>query len=113
MDKECNEIYGVNPNKKVTPLMVRDAIVECFFCAHTECMKDRTEGMTDEERKKLVVGIIKKSFADSGGDFENPTKKDLMNCIGGLKEIAKTFRNPEIIAKHYREIKSLIDRIEE
>ena len=31
MDKK---IFGIEPDEEVTPLMVRDAIVECFYEAH-------------------------------------------------------------------------------
>jgi hypothetical protein len=54
---------------------------------------------------------VKKAFADSGGDFEKPSKKSIIECLEKLKEFAANFRNPSIIEKHYNEIMKLVSRL--
>ena len=60
---------------------------------------------------KISVKSIKKYFVDVGGDFENPTKESIVLVIGKLKNFAKNFRNPKIIAKHAGEIMILANKL--
>ena len=52
----CDDIYGVDPNQEITPVMVRDAIVECFFMAHKEILdnKDKYYSMKSDEELRLM-----------------------------------------------------------
>jgi hypothetical protein len=113
-------IYGVDTEKKVTPVMVRDAIVLCFRQAHEEVLKlmeECAKGMTEEEIEKMkgieIEMIVKRAFAETGGDFNKPTKASLIKAAGKLAEFAAQFRQPEIIEKHYKEIKTLIDLLKD
>ncbi len=36
---EDNIIYGVDISKEVTPVMVRDAIIDCFTKAHSDVLE--------------------------------------------------------------------------
>jgi hypothetical protein len=100
--------YGVDTSKPVTPLLVRDAILECFFKAHCE-----DSGVTSEEAeaRKYCRQIVEKVFSDNGDDFEKPTKQSLINCVEGLVSFSKYFRNPQVIEKHYDEIMELINML--
>ncbi len=111
--KEC--IYGVDTSKKVTPIMVRDAIIDCFKQAHDEIlqtMKEYYEFKSEKEFEELkhlnVKFLVESKFEEVGGDFENPSKRDLIKVIDKLAEYASHFRRPEIIKKHYDEIMKLI-----
>jgi hypothetical protein len=102
------KIYGVDLDQEVTPLMVRDAIVKCFYKAHCA---DAQLAQAKEMGKPYCTEIVKKAFADSGGDFEKPSKKSIIECLEKLKEFAANFRNPSIIKKHYKEIMELVSRL--
>ena len=102
------KIYGVDPDQEITPLMVRDAIVKCFYKAHCA---DAQLAQEKEMGQPYCQEIVKKAFADSGGDFEKPTKKSIMDSLEKLKEFAANFRNPSIIEKHYSEIMKLVNRL--
>jgi uncharacterized protein YpuA (DUF1002 family) len=111
-------IYGVDLDKKITPIIVRDAIIRCFVSAHKEVldqMRDCVTFRSQEEFEKMkevnVTYLVKSIFTENRMDFNNPTKDDLIIVINKLAEIAKNFRSPEIIKKHYNEIKELIDRL--
>lgn len=105
-----DEIYGIDPEGKVTPLMVRDAIIECFYEAH--CADAAFEGGEKEVNRNYCQEIVKKAFTDTGGDFEKPTKESIGGVLGQLAEFAKNFRDPKVIEKNYGEIKILVDRLE-
>lgn len=112
-------IYGVDTSKEVTAEKVRDAIIECFYQAHQEVLKDMyvllKEGKISEKPEEIERQYIKETiinyFIKVGGDFKKPTKKDIFKVLGELKEFAKGFRSPEIIQKHYGEIMQLVERL--
>jgi len=108
------EIYGVDPEKDpLTPIMVRDAMVECFYkahCADSDLLEDENDASADINRS-YCQQIVRKAFADGGADFDQPTKDGLVKAIGGLKKFAANFRDPQIIKKHAGEIMSLVEKL--
>lgn len=108
------EIYGVDPDKDpLTPIMVRDAMVECFYKAHcidSDLLEDENDASADINRS-YCQQIVRKAFADGGGDFDRPTQESIMNAIGELKKFAANFRDPGIIKKHAGEIISLVEKL--
>ena len=105
----AQKIYGVDLNQKVTPMAVRDAMIECFYQAH--CI-DSGVGIGQEEGNKNYCKIIvKRAFEDAGGDFKKPTKKTIMGALDNLVGFAKVFRDPEIIKRNYREMMTLVDKL--
>lgn len=102
-------IYGVDLNKDVTPLMVRDAILECFRQAHCE---DSGIGAGEERINKLYCAeIVKKAFDDTGSDFNNPTKDVLLKVLDDLKDFSINFRDKSIIEKHYAQILKIVNKL--
>ena len=115
-----NIIYGVDASGKVTPIMVRDAIIDCFTKAHNEVleqMKEYTDFKSEEEfeemKKIQVKYLIETLFENVGGDFNNPTKENIIQVVMKLKEYAAaSFRKPEVIEKHAGEIMQLINKLD-
>jgi len=109
-------IYNVDISKDVTPIMVRDAITECFTQAQQELIESMQiiTGFKYEAAKKINVDLlIQNAFDEVGEDFNNPTKESLIKVVMKLKEIAAdAFRDPEIIEKHAGEIMQLINKLE-
>lgn len=102
-------IYGVDTDSEVTPGKVRDAITVCFNEAHCA-----DAGIAESEmpvKKQYCEQIVKKAFADSGGDFENPTKESILAALEELKKFAANFRDQSIIQKHYQEIMKLMEKL--
>lgn len=50
-------------------------------------------------------------FEKTGGDFNHPTKEMLEEVINQLADFSKNFRDPDVVSKHYNEIKELIDKL--
>ena len=88
--------------------MVRDAILECFYQAHCEAA---SLGNDEKVNRGYCGEIVKKAFADTKGNFEKPSKEDILKVMESLKEFAKGFRNPDIIKKHALEIMKLVEKL--
>jgi hypothetical protein len=104
-----NMIYGVDVTKEVSPIMVRDAIVECFYEAH--CAQVDLGAKDDGVDKVYCKQIVMKAFEEKGVDFNNPTKKSILITIPWLADFSKSFRDQSVIQKHLMEIQKLIDRL--
>ena len=109
-------IYGVDLSGKITPVQVREAIIKCFSQAQEELMEymRKTTELEPKKIEKILVDFnIEKAFAETGGDFNNPTKETLTQVINKLKEYAAgVFRDADIIEKHTVEIMQLIDKLD-
>lgn len=101
------KIYGIDLEQEVTPLMVRDAIIECFTHAH--CMD---AGISEDDKNinnMYCREVVNKAFSDSGGNFDNPTKEDILKVLENLSSFSKKFRDQNIIERHYKEIMKLVN----
>jgi hypothetical protein len=111
--KNCD----IDLTKDILPIQARDAIIQCFFEAHEEVLEDL--GNYDEISKKELENIkkldvellIKKFFDEVKGDFNNPTKKSLLEVCDKLAEYAKNFRNKKVIEKHYNYIMKIVNKL--
>lgn len=102
--------YGITLVEPLTPLMVRDVVVNCFAQAHCE-----GSGIAPQDKdinREYCRQIIVKFFDKTGGDFNNPTKETIVKVLGELAEFSKNFRDQEVVKKHYQEIKELIDKLD-
>lgn len=102
-------VYGIDPDGEVTPLMVRDALAECFYQAHCA-----DSGVNPEDRKlnsDYCKSIVEKAFAETGGDFQKPAKQSIMNAIGWLGEFSTNFRDPKIIQEHAASMMKLVEKM--
>ena len=116
--ENSNIIYGVDVSKKVTPIIVRDAIVQCFYEAHRNVLDLSKENFGNPPKKKFeemkkshVRDLISDIFEWTGGDFKNPTKKSLFKVIEILRRFASIYRRQELIKMHFTEILLLIERL--
>ena len=80
--KNSNIIYGVDVTKNVTPVMVRNAIIQCFYEAHSnvlELAKDTfghpPERKFEEMKKSHVKDLVEDIFDKIGGDFYTLQKR--------------------------------------
>lgn len=108
------KIYGVDLDKPITPVMVRDAIVRCFVAARCvdSFMEESAKG-DDDLRHDYSKGFVKKMFSESGGDFENPTKESIIAVIGKMKDFSSSFRDPAEVEKHAGEIMQLVAKLKD
>ena len=112
-------IYGVDITKKVTPVLVRDAIIQCFYEAHCNVLElaretfgHPTEKKFEKMKKSHVKELVQDIFVKINGDFRNPTKENLLLVLKNLESFAKIYRMPKIIKKHANEIMNLINKLD-
>lgn len=117
--KNANIIYGVDITKNVTPVMVRNAIIQCFYEAHSNVLELAREtfghppkNKFEEMKKSHVKELIQDIFDKIGGDFNKPTKDNLLKVLDNLKGFAKIYRKPDVIKKHVSEIMLLINKLD-
>ncbi|MEM2130922.1 MAG: hypothetical protein QXM96_00580 [Candidatus Woesearchaeota archaeon] len=100
--------------KKLTSIEVRDAIVDCFLEAHKEALSNVL--VPDEMREKFnrnsVILIVKEAMRKAQGNYDNPTKETLFFSLFYLAELAKNFRDIDLIVKHFKEMLNLIDKLD-
>ncbi len=106
-----NTVYGVDTTKAVTTEMVRGAVVECFYQAH--CEQSELGNVGKNVEKSYCTQIVEKAFAETGSDFNKPTKASIEGVITWLADFSKSFRNQEEIKKHFGEIQGLLALIKE
>ena len=98
-------------------LEVRDEIVKCFFNAHCQDsgidIKDDDQAKEADIKKEYCQAIIRKTFKQTGGDFENPTKESLTKLLDELAEFSKDFRDPSIINDNYQKMLDLVNKVDE
>ena len=104
-------IYGVDTTKKVTLVMVRDAVVLCFYDAH--CVQSGLVDGDIEMTKNYCQQIVKKAFTETRGDFDKPTKTSLLASLSWLADFSKSFRDQSVIQKHMGEIQKLMVLVED
>ena len=104
------KIYGVNPDEKLTPFLIRDAVVECLRQAYNSDL-----GFDSGDPNKnldFCRSETKKAFANSGGDFDNTTKSSILNAMGELKKFAGNFCDPNIAKEHCQKMMGLIEKLD-
>lgn len=104
------EKYGITLVEPLTPLMVRDVVVNCFAEAH--CEGAGIAPQDKEANREYCRQIIVKFFDKTGSDFNHPTKDSIVKVLEELAEFSKNFRDQEVVKKHYQEIKELVDKLE-
>ena len=119
IEENKNIIYGVDVTNNITPFMVRDAIIQCFYEAHCNVLElaretfgKPPEKKFEEMKKSHVKELVQDIFHRIGGDFNKPTKDNLIEVLENLKEFASIYRKPDLIKKHVKEIMLLIDKLD-
>lgn len=105
-----NLLYGVDLDaEEITPLMVRDGMLQCFYEAYCMHSKDQK---TEEERRAYCREIVERAFEESGGDFEKPTKGSILNAMKKLMEFSRDFEDPVAVQCHASEMLKLVGKID-
>lgn len=105
-------LYGVDIDKPVTPVQVRDALVVCFNEAHCADAGLDISAQKDEALNRTYCEeIVRKMFVDTGNDFDKPTKKAIEMVIEKLADYSSHFRDKSIIEKHKTQIMQLVKKL--
>jgi hypothetical protein len=84
----------------------RELVVRCFFNAQRETLErmatQRGPPPSDAELQQIVVGAVRLSFRQTGGDFEHPTPPTLRAAVQSLAERSAAMGTPRDIIEHHR-----------
>lgn len=103
------KLYGIDLEQEITPLIARDAIVQCFYEAH--CEATELPEASDADNREYCGQLVRRAFESTDGDFDNPSKESINKAVNFLALYSKSFRDQEVIQKHYQEIKKILDLI--
>lgn len=106
-------------NRKAHSIMVRDAIIECFYRAHLqvlERLKEIQEFETEQQFEQSthigVAVLVRNRFEAIGADFTNPTKEDLIRVCDMLAYFASSFRPSTVVNKEHKEMIQFVKKLE-
>lgn len=113
----CNSKYFTPEflaSGKLDPTAIKNATIECFIDAHAKELKELDHYASNgDELKKLkemnVELLVKKAFEETGGNFESPSKGDIVRAVDYLVGFAKNFRNQEVVMHNKDKIMKLIE----
>lgn len=94
MWKPTDRTLEIIQKDSVTPLEVRDVIIECFCYAHGDY--------------EQALHILKTQAVKAGMLWQLPDRRGISNWIPLLAEVASTFRSPEIIEQNKQKIGGLL-----
>ena len=101
-------------DEQLTPLFVRDQLLECFESANREFARLLKQPVTDEQLKQQVRTFVEGVFSQCGVSYVSPTKDGIVAAISECKSNAEKMMGPqgtEIIAHHYDEMMKLVNRL--
>ena len=102
-------------DEQVTPLFVRDQLLECFESANREFARVLNQPVTDEQLKQQVRTFVEGVFSQCGVSYVSPTKDGIVAAISECKSNAEKMMGPqgaEIIGHHYEEMMKLVNRLQ-
>ena len=94
--KPSDRMMKILEKETVTPEEIKDVIVECFCYAHGDY--------------EQALYILKNQMISVGMYWDKPNKEGLMKLVPRLAEVAKDFRNPEVIEKNKMKVQHLFSK---
>ena len=105
--------------QEITPIYVRDAIINCFYEAHEDVLNEMfaisnfsSDNESNMTKYKHIKIMIKTLFDRVNGDFDNPDKESLIKVIDQCAQYAQNYRDDETIEKNYNKIMDMINKLD-
>ncbi|MBI3841158.1 MAG: hypothetical protein HY297_04290 [Thaumarchaeota archaeon] len=98
----------------VTPVFVRNQLLQCFESANREFFEVLGQPVTDEQLRQQVRTFVENVFSQCGVSYVNPTKEGIVAAISECRANAERMmgsQGAEIIRHHYDEMIKLVDRL--
>lgn len=89
---------------------LRDGLVKCFLEVQGEFIE---QARGKKSSKEFVLNFLKKAFEETGGNYENPNKKDFLKVVNWLIENAPAPRDIKKAKSHRKKIFALINSLED
>ncbi len=92
--------------RELDPVKARELIIKCFFESQKETFARAKQNLgkeaRDDEIRKTVESVIRLSFKEVGGSYEEPTKEDLGKVVSTLARKADSWGTPPDIIEHHK-----------
>ncbi len=113
--KQCE--LNLDRTANITPEMVRDALVDCFFEAQGEVLGQTMQRLgvatTPERLREKVLSIVRSAFRQTGGDFEHPTADSIRKAMEYMAAKAASWGTPaENIDHHLGQFQRALARLD-
>jgi hypothetical protein len=102
------------PDNRVTPMFVRDELLQCFESANREFANLLKMQVTDDALKQQVKTFVSTVFQQCGVSYTSPTKQGIEVAIKTCKDNAEKMmgaQGADIIRHHYAEMMKLVTRL--
>ncbi len=105
-----SDLYGL------TPLRVRDLMVDCFIEAQRDTFSKAGhvlhQDTEDSEVSGTISTVVRMKFSDLGLSWDQPTPSCLRKVADELAREARAYGTPDdVIAYHHSEITRAIDHL--
>lgn len=110
------DLGGYPIDEHLSPSTARELVVDCFTVAHGQNFGQTRELLgqdTDQQAiRESVQGIIKMAFRQVGGNFDNPSKDELVRVVNLLAERSLGWGTPpDIVFQHHSEMMRTLSRV--
>ncbi|MCF7862316.1 hypothetical protein K9M79_08830 [Candidatus Woesearchaeota archaeon] len=96
----------------------RDLVVECFMEAQKETFMRLSQQLgdtpSDIQLREGVVGKVRHTFEEVGGNYDEPSSEILEKVVGRLAKAAASLGTPEDIIEHHKsELSKVFSKLKE
>ncbi len=100
---------GLPNDERLSPSVARELLVDCFTVAHGPNFAETKSQLgleTDDGAvRESVQTIIRLAFKQTGGNFDNPTRDDLVKVVNVLAERSLGWGTPpDVVFQHHSEM---------
>lgn len=96
----------------------RDIVVDCFHTMHGPHFEQTKSALgisaEDHRVRQSVKGMIRLAFKSVHGNYDSPTRDDLLKVVDYLNEKSRSWGTPaDVIARHEQQLVRVIARVQE
>lgn len=102
----------------ITPAEARDVIIECFHTVHGPHFEQTKAALgigVDHHRvRRSAKGVIRLAFKSVQGNYDEPTRDELLKVIHALTEQSRSWGTPDVvIERHANQLRRVVSRVKE
>ena len=93
--------------ENLTIIEARQALVDCFTIEPCHIIGQTT----GKEINKSIENLLRQTFKKVGGNYDKPTKEDIIKVMDELKIIAKQFTDQDVIENNYKLMLGILNKV--
>ncbi len=104
----CDDWFEKAMASDVTPENVRDALVNCFICAHKGSI---VRSPNSEQEIERIRAELKHIFIEADVSFEHPSKEGLMKVCRVLGSMRSHIVSVDTVNEHFGKMMNVLERL--